>query len=142
MRTTVTAAILMSAAAKNMAETLSSAPAIGAVARTVSGNNAIDGDRSDGGRAGARQLAQVAVIRARPRAWMPPPNRRAELGRPPRTGNPGIPGARASAKPETAIAAPQVHGLERLASKVGGRQKRHRIPTASAFDPLSVGKTP
>ena len=56
-----------SAAAKNMAETLSGTPGIGAAAPTVSGNNAIDGNRSDSGwgNAGSRAVAGEQVSRGK-----------------------------------------------------------------------------
>ena len=56
-----------SAAAKNMAETLSGTPGIGGAAPTVSGNNAIEGDRSDSGwgNAGSREVAGQQVSRGK-----------------------------------------------------------------------------
>ena len=56
-----------SAAAKNMAETLSGTPGIGAAAKTVSGKNAIDGNRSDSGwgNAGSRVVAGEQVSRGK-----------------------------------------------------------------------------
>jgi hypothetical protein len=82
MRTVMSAAIILAAtgglaiagpansnagAAKNMAETLSGTPGIGAAAPTVSGNNAIDGDKSDSGwgNAGSRAVAGEQVSRGK-----------------------------------------------------------------------------
>ena len=82
MRTVLTAAIILAAAscaafagsensnaaaARNMADTLSGTPGIGSAAATVSGNNAIDGDRSDSGwgNAGSREVAGDQVSRGK-----------------------------------------------------------------------------
>ncbi len=54
-------------AAKNMADTLSSTPGIGAAAPSVSGKNAIDGDTSDSGwgNAGSREVSGQQVSRGK-----------------------------------------------------------------------------
>ncbi len=54
-------------AAKNMADTLSSSPGIGAAAPSVSGKNAIDGDTSDSGwgNAGSRVVSGQQVSRGK-----------------------------------------------------------------------------
>ncbi len=56
-----------SGAAKNMADTLSGTPGIGAAAPTVSGKNAIDGNKSDSGwgNAGSRVVAGQQVSRGK-----------------------------------------------------------------------------
>ncbi|RLK03492.1 hypothetical protein [Ruegeria conchae] len=54
-------------AAKNMADTLSSTPGIGAAAPSVSGKNAIDGIKSDSGwgNAGSRVVSGQQVSRGK-----------------------------------------------------------------------------
>ncbi len=56
-----------SGAAKNMADTLSGTPGIGAAAKTVSGKNAINGDTSDSGwgNAGSREVSKQQVSRGK-----------------------------------------------------------------------------
>ncbi|WP_319544299.1 hypothetical protein [Ruegeria conchae] len=56
-----------SVAAKNMADTLSSTPGIGAAAPSVSGKNAIDGNKSDSGwgNAGSRVVSGQQVSRGK-----------------------------------------------------------------------------